>query len=791
METIKSGNQELTYLSEFKRFLELEGVSNNSLEAWFLGPRAENLDELERLIIEAIRDQGFWRRNFHPGDPGFISEKTKHETEYLQTSAILRDNYRTLLAFLKKSSPFFSVRYQGHMNWDITMPAILGYFATMLYNPNNVAFEASPATTILEMLVGDDLCKMLGYTIPTEAEIDAGAIRPWGHITCGGTIANIEAIWSARNLKFYPIALQQALKNESSLQTAQNIEIPLLTGGSKRIIDLNTWELLNLEGDQVLSLPYRLSKEYNISSEKITEALSNYSVQNLGILEFSRRYLSEINHSPVFFVPGTKHYSFPKAAAILGIGSTNMIDVPIDVDARMDANALDALLNECLEKKQPVYTVVAVIGSTEESAIDPLTKILEIRQKYRALGLEFTVHADAAWGCYFASMIREDEPGTIQTMNSLAPQIPMSKYSTEQFQALCYADSITGDPHKSGYIPYAAGALCYRNSAMRDLVTFKAPYVAHGEAEPTVGIYGVEGSKPGAAAAAVYLSHKVIRPTKSGYGKIHGQALFNCNKLYARLLCMAKPEDRFVVVPVPRLPAEMSGAGEEAVKAQIEFIRSRIDGVSLDQLLADAEAIALMPELGPDQNILAYAFNFKHPDGTINTDLEAANRFNKELYNLLSVKPGEDIYGYRLIVSTTDFDPINYGTDFIANYKQRLGVASSPGSIITVLRSTVLDPWLVETDNGSFLDVIENEFRQAISKALFRSNLVGIFTDIDVNQDGILERAEIDARFTAMGYSQTEIDYFWHFSDVDKDQTLTKQEFMNSYAQFLVYTSGR
>ena len=42
-----------------------------------------------------------------------------------------------------------------------------------------------------------------------------------------------------------------------------------------------------------------------------------------------------------------------------------------------------------------------------------------------------------------------------------------------------------------------------------------------------MGIYGLEGSKPGAAVAAVYLSHKVIRPTRSGYGQIHRKALFN------------------------------------------------------------------------------------------------------------------------------------------------------------------------------------------------------------------------------------------------------------------------
>jgi hypothetical protein len=29
----------------------------------------------------------------------------------------------------------FSMRYQGHMVWELTLPSILGYFATMLYNP--------------------------------------------------------------------------------------------------------------------------------------------------------------------------------------------------------------------------------------------------------------------------------------------------------------------------------------------------------------------------------------------------------------------------------------------------------------------------------------------------------------------------------------------------------------------------------------------------------------------------------------------------------------------------------
>jgi hypothetical protein len=48
---------------------EITGNGTRAVEAWFLGPKGENADVLERLISEAIRDQAFWRRNYHPGDP--------------------------------------------------------------------------------------------------------------------------------------------------------------------------------------------------------------------------------------------------------------------------------------------------------------------------------------------------------------------------------------------------------------------------------------------------------------------------------------------------------------------------------------------------------------------------------------------------------------------------------------------------------------------------------------------------------------------------------------------------
>ncbi|GAB1537366.1 hypothetical protein NUACC21_00060 [Scytonema sp. NUACC21] len=187
-----------------------------------------------------------------------------------------------------------------------------------------------------------------------------------------------KAIWSARNLKFYPLALQAALKNEATIATAKDISVSLARGEIAPLIKLDTWSLLNLKSDDILALPGRLTKEYQIPRSAIAQAMSKYSLQNLGIQEFSRQFLSDIPKSPVFFVPGTKHYSFPKAAALLGIGAANMIDVPVDINARMSIPDLETLLQDCLAEHRPVYTVVAVMGSTEESATDPIKEVQQL-----------------------------------------------------------------------------------------------------------------------------------------------------------------------------------------------------------------------------------------------------------------------------------------------------------------------------------------------------------------------------------------------------------------------------
>lgn len=127
-----------------------------------------------------------------PSQP-FITQGIRESQIYTLQTKQIYSALETLLNSLNEYSvPFYSPRYSAHMCVDQSMPAILGYLATMFYNPNNVAFEASPFTTLIELEVGRQLCEMLGFN--TDASVEYMPLS-WGHITCDGSVANLESIW--------------------------------------------------------------------------------------------------------------------------------------------------------------------------------------------------------------------------------------------------------------------------------------------------------------------------------------------------------------------------------------------------------------------------------------------------------------------------------------------------------------------------------------------------------------------------------------------------------------------
>jgi hypothetical protein len=85
--------------------------------------------------------------------------------------------------------PFFHPRYAGQMLKPPHPAAAAAYVAAMLVNPNNHALDGGPVTSEMEKEVVAELAAMLGLQEPS-----------LGHLTSSGTIANLEALWVAREL---------------------------------------------------------------------------------------------------------------------------------------------------------------------------------------------------------------------------------------------------------------------------------------------------------------------------------------------------------------------------------------------------------------------------------------------------------------------------------------------------------------------------------------------------------------------------------------------------------------
>lgn len=129
---------------------------------------------------------------------------------------------------------------------------MVGYFATMLYNPNNTAFEASPFTTQLEIDCMVEFAEMFKYPpMLTGLSGATGISNSWGHLTCGGTVANSEAFWAARSVKYLAFGLKkyvQSLTGET-YDKVKGVQVKLANGTYQNLIDTSVWDVINVPND--------------------------------------------------------------------------------------------------------------------------------------------------------------------------------------------------------------------------------------------------------------------------------------------------------------------------------------------------------------------------------------------------------------------------------------------------------------------------------------------------------------------------------------------------------------
>lgn len=616
--------------------------SEQTVTAWFNGPKAENGDVLEEAVKRILQDYNYWRRNYYPEDGVSLDSSQRRQNEPFQDA--FSDKLIELLGLLKADFPFQSPRYAAHMVAEQTMPSIVGYFAAMLYNPNNVTAEAAPVTLRLELEAAQMIARMLGY-----------GDQSWAHLCSGGTLANIEAMWVARSVKYLPFVV-------ADMREGLGLNPPNWDRNPQGILRLSPTVALE-ELERCFS---EAKSQRRASTRECIDAYRNskWNVAEQGVAQIS----SMLGSLPAILVPETAHYCFPKALDLIGIGKAALFKVPVDSDFRMRVDALSDRLDDLAAQGRHVLAVVTAVGTTEEGAVDPVNEIVALRRAREEQGLgSFWLHADGAYGGYLRTI-------TVPTRLGLGPKqtkirlggkvasidLPLPENSAcAALESLGDCDSITIDPHKLGYIPYPAGAICFKSNLVKPIARQDAPYIEERPGSPAtekssegIGLYVLEGSKPGAAAAAVWMSHTLIPLDNTGHGILVRNAVRNACELHELLV-------RFGELARP-----------SAVRAE-----------------------CLCP---PGSNILCFAFR---PTAS-GTSLREINRLNREVYEEFNVSRANQkrVYDQPFFLSRTTLQASMYSQDSVAPFLNRLGV--NPEEFdregVFLLRSVLMNPWYGE-----------------------------------------------------------------------------------------------
>ncbi len=359
--------------------------------------------------------------------------------------------------------PYFHPLYAGQMMKPPHSIARAAYVMAMWINPNNHSLDGGRASSRFEVEAVAEIAAMFGWE------------QHLGHLTGGGTVANLEALWVAGQL--HP---------------------------GKRIV---------------------------ASSQA--------------------------------------HYTHSRISGVLGL---RFSPIAVDRRGRMDLDRLEEEL-----RQEDVGTVVATLGTTAIGSVDPLDRIVALRERYG-----FRLHVDAAYGGYF----------------KLVPSI--SPEAARAFAAIGAVDSIVIDPHKHGLQPYGCGCVLFRDPAVGRFYKHDSPYTYFSSAELHLGEITLECSRAGAAAVALWATQRLLPLVPDGeFARGLGRCREAALRMYDRLKDDGRGGDgRFVTAFQPELDILFWGVKANSVAEASRLAQAIFDEAAKRDLhLALAQLpIGLFPE---------------------------------------------------------------------------------------------------------------------------------------------------------------------------------------------------
>ena len=295
-----------------------------------------------------------------------------------------------------------SPQFIGHMT--SALPCFVRPLAKLMtaMNQNAVKIETAKALSFCEREALAMLHRLIyNFSDNFYAQHIQHNLSTLGILVSGGTVANITALWCARNAALGP-------------------------------------------KDEFLG----------IEKEGLAAALDFYGYKGAAIIG------SEL-----------MHFSFDKAADLMGIGTHRLIRVPADCNNRVNIQGLRQAVAECRTQNLLIIAIVGVAGTTDSGGVDYLAEIADITQEAHV-----HFHVDAAWG---------------------GPLI-FSQQHHHKIAGIERADSVTIDGHKQLYLPMGIGMVFFRDPYKAETIEKQASYTMR-KGSFDLGKRALEGSRPGMA----------------------------------------------------------------------------------------------------------------------------------------------------------------------------------------------------------------------------------------------------------------------------------------------------
>ncbi len=143
-----------------------------------------------------------------------------------------------------------------------------------------------------------------------------------------------------------------------------------------------------------------------------------------------------LNVRPAIYCSAEVHYSVRRGVELLGLGSDCIRLIPIDENHRMQSSVLAENLERDMRDGVTPIAVIATSGTTLTGAIDPISEIADICQRFG-----IWLHIDGAYGLPAAGVAAK----------------------TSAFSGIDRADSVSVDAHKWMFVPKACSALMVRD----------------------------------------------------------------------------------------------------------------------------------------------------------------------------------------------------------------------------------------------------------------------------------------------------------------------------------------